>query len=418
MDKVNIPQDQIMGYLIERKRLLDLLVLSRFMYASGNPIITDAQYDKIETFCRRAGIGQEYLERTYDDDPVPFSLIEEFGLEAELPVRVEGREELYSYLDEEKSLSIKAVTNFEDVWNFVESHRGQRLVRSTKVDGVFTKKLWIDGEFRLGLSRGRSGESWDISDALACVVPRNIPSNEHEIKIYSESYVATKSLEYLREKYDPSKYKTEKSAAISMLRRLRDKEDYEHVKVLVHGSEGLDTTISGTFEKAKELGLETVPYKIIEPEDIPTTFDAFVEWMREELDDMWQMSFDIPSDGMVLEVDDKLYQGDIKNQYSSRNIALKLEHWSFDYYPAIVTELLTDEQKRVNCACKVKIEPMFAKDGTKATVINCFNPGILIKNGINVGSKIFFERNSGAVNILIHGGRLSRLDLDSTGEEE
>lgn len=54
----------------------------------------------------------------------------------------------------------------------------------------------------------------------------------------------------------------------------------------------------------------------------------------------------------------------------------------------------------------VKIEPIKSSDGCNATYINAFNPGIVIENDLYVGKEVWFERNAGAVNILIHGKRL------------
>lgn len=57
-------------------------------------------------------------------------------------------------------------------------------------------------------------------------------------------------------------------------------------------------------------------------------------------------------------------------------------------------------------SCRVKIKPIKTADSCSAEYINVFNPSILISQGINVGSEIEFERNSGAVNILLYGKRL------------
>ena len=52
---------------------------------------------------------------------------------------------------------------------------------------------------------------------------------------------------------------------------------------------------------------------------------------------------------------------------------------------------------------------MQTNDACEAKIINIFNPSILIHNDIKVGDFVYFERNSGAVNILIHGKRLDDL---------
>ena len=57
----------------------------------------------------------------------------------------------------------------------------------------------------------------------------------------------------------------------------------------------------------------------------------------------------------------------------------------------------------------IHIERMQTNDACEAKIINIFNPSILIHNDIKVGDFVYFERNSGAVNILIHGKRLDDL---------
>lgn len=415
----------IVSQLLQQGRLLDLLIITRFLYGAGVPIIGDAGYESIEKACDANQIGGEYLNRTYDDDPIPVDLLKEFGLESELPVRYEERMEYYPYLDEDKSLSVKAKVDYFDAFQAFKSLKGLRLHMSIKGDGVFTKSLYVKKgqdvfrEFVLGLSRGRTGNAWDISDALAYKIPHYIEAEADEVKINSESFVVPEALEYLRNKYDVNAYKVPKSAAISMLRKTKGKhiEDYDHLRVYTFATEGLANTISGGLEKARELGFTPIPYILIEPEEVPDTLEPFIEWLRDKLDYMWRLGMGIPSDGVVVAVDDLSYVPSIKNQYSSENFALKMEHWSFDYYPGVVKSVITNDQRRVNCSCKVTIEPFFTKDGTKATVINCFNPSILVKNGISKGKRIYFERNSGAVNILIHGGRLLKLDLEDAPED-
>ena len=113
----------------------------------------------------------------------------------------------------------------------------------------------------------------------------------------------------------------------------------------------------------------------------------------------------MPSDGVVVEVNDLTFFGEQKDQYSDRQIALKFEQWLFNTYTGIVRNILW-RQNRVHASIRVEIEPMETVDGCTAQFINVFNPAILISNHIRIGSLIHFERNSDAVNILIQNDRL------------
>ena len=113
----------------------------------------------------------------------------------------------------------------------------------------------------------------------------------------------------------------------------------------------------------------------------------------------------LPSDGLVFEVNDLDYVDNVNNQYSNKNIAVKLSYWGFDKYIGTVEDIII-EQQRVIASCRIKIKPLRTKDGCEATYINSYNPSILINNNINIGSEVVFERNSGAINSLLYGDKL------------
>jgi len=405
--------DELVQSWMKERRVGDLYILARFTYRVGYPIMEDGLYDKLEEFCRKYGIAEEYFDRTYDEDPIPYDLLREADMESIVPMPEEAISEYYDYFNEEKTLSIHAVTEYSEAYEYFKSVKGYNLLLSIKMDGMMTKRLIQNHEQKIGLSRGRKGEAWDLSKTILNCVPRFYPTFEGEVKVYAEGYVVPEALDYLREKYDPNAYKTSKSSAISMLRVMKDPEDYQYLKVLTFSAEGLGTKQSEVLEKCKAAGLDVVPHIKVNGEEPPlNSLEEFIPWLRNKLDLMNVMGEGIPSDGVVVSVDDESFSETVNRQYSNRNIALKLEHWSFDYYPAIVDSIVT-EQRRVMRSAKVKIVPFIAKDRTEAKVINCFNPNILIENGIVKGSRIYFERNSGAVNILIHGGRLGKLDLQT-----
>ena len=159
------------------------------------------------------------------------------------------------------------------------------------------------------------------------------------------------------------------------------------------------------------MGFEVVPYLFIPWNDVPTDFEEFCKWLRSQVFDpiyAKQLEQDMPADGLVLEVNDYSWADTVTNQYSNRQLACKFEHWSFDLYKAKVTRIVV-EQRRVNASVRVEIEPLVTNDDCEAKIINTFNPSILVNNDIKVGTEVYFERNSGAVNILVHGQRLDQI---------
>lgn len=401
--------------LFDKKKYFELWVLSRYQYRIGDkPALNDAQYDYLTRILKEQYYeeAKEYLERTYDDDPIPLGLLKELDIQPVSFEQFSDRSEYVGSLDEDKSLSICSVTSYEEAWVFCRDKRDKQLdiVISLKMDGVNHKDLYVDDALKLSLSRGRSGNGFDFTEQICHCIPLNINSGLKELKVTGECYVSKEGIPILREKYKADKYKTSKSAAISMLRVKHDREDYKYLKVKVFNAEGLDTTLSGSFRKLTNMGFDVVPYQVIPWNSIPETFEEFKSWFQNYSNSFYdiQIKNNMPADGLVLEVDDRLWEEKIAGQYSDRQLACKFEHWAFDVYKARVTQIVIT-QRRVLASVRIKIEPLVTKDDCEAQWINCFNPSILINNGINVGTEAYFERNSGAVNILIHGKRLDEI---------
>lgn len=398
--------------MLEARRIGDIFILARYFYRIGDPIMEDRIYEQYLTWVKNNSAGyEEYLNRTYDDDPIPYTLLKEIGRENSIPQTFAEKRELMEYLNEEKSLSIDSVTDYRSAFNFFNYYRlhEKDLMISLKMDGVNAKSLYLDGERKLSLSRGRNGNSFDFTSTLSSVLPNKVDISIGELKVYTECYVDYEYLEELKRKYDASKYKMSKSAAISLLRVQHQPEDYKHLHAVVINVEGLGMkTMEETFSKMKSMGFEVPEHKLIKYNDIPEKFDEFCKWLKINVFDyMFERTKGIPSDGIVVEVNDLEYEGIISGMYSNRQLALKFEQWGFDYYVGIVEDIIW-EQQRVFANCKLQIQPVNTKDA-EARIINAFNMGVLIEEGIVKGSKIYFERNSDAVNILIYGERLKKI---------
>lgn len=419
---MNTKMTDVVQNLINEKKFGVLFILARYFYRIGDPIVTDAFYDKLETAIRKGyyDVFKEYLERTYDDDPVPTEFLASVGIKPVYFVKQEGRKDLYEYLNEDKSYSIKSVHGYKAAYEFFMTLRSNQLdfVASLKMDGVNTKMLYQNGRFALSLSRGRNaGDSFDYTDNSAKVMPERMDFNLPLAKVTGESYVVAEGLEYLRQKYHkPDGYVTSKSAAISMLRVAHDLNDYKYLRTRVFSAEGVADTLVGTFEYLQTQGVDTPPYIFFHWQDIPADYEEFKIWLKKEiLDPIWQEGQGIPSDGVVIEVNDLGWAGVENNQYVSRQLALKFEYWGNSYYKGVVKAIHV-KQQRVNKSIRLEIETVKTIDGSKATYINSFSPSILFNSHASVGSTIYFERNSNAINVLLYGEKLKKV-LDGSIEE-
>lgn len=402
--------------LLSEKRYFDIWILARYFYRIGEaPIITDSVYDRMTNLFKEKCYDElhAYLDRTYDDDPIPYDLLEEIGVRPYVPVTKIGRNDLFDLLNEDKSLSIDSIVNYRSAYDFLMDKVDNKLdvVASLKMDGVNVKSLYQSGKFSLSLSRGRASNSFDFTDQAAYVLPAFINNDLPELRVTGECFVVKEGLEKLRAKYAQDKYKTSKSAAISLLRVKHSINDYKDLRLKVFAAEGLADTVIKTFEILKSFGFDVVPYLFIPWDTIPRDYDEFCIWLRDAVFQQMhdaQLAGDMPADGVVLEVNNYGWQDTISNQYSNRQIACKFDFWAFESYKAIVKEIVI-VQRRVTASVRVKIEPMQTNDACEAKIINIFNPSILIHNDIKVGDFVYFERNSGAVNILIYGKRLDDL---------
>lgn len=402
--------------LLSEKRYFDIWILARYFYRIGEaPIITDSVYDRMTNLFKEKCYDElhAYLDRTYDDDPIPYDLLEEIGVRPYVPVTKIGRNDLFDLLNEDKSLSIDSIVNYRSAYDFLMDKVDNKLdvVASLKMDGVNVKSLYQSGKFSLSLSRGRASNSFDFTDQAAYVLPAFINNDLPELRVTGECFVVKEGLEKLRAKYAQDKYKTSKSAAISLLRVKHSINDYKDLRLKVFAAEGLADTVIKTFEILKSFDFDVVPYLFIPWDTIPKDYDDFCIWLRDAVFQQMheaQLAGDMPADGVVLEVNNYGWQDTISNQYSNRQIACKFDFWAFESYKAIVKEIVI-VQRRVTASVRVKIEPMQTNDACEAKIINIFNPSILIHNDIKVGDFVYFERNSGAVNILIHGKRLDDL---------
>lgn len=388
--------------LLRAQRFEDLFRLSRFLYNVGEEGITDEVYDLLVEYCKEENVMQDYLNRLYEDDPIPYDLLEGVEL-AGSDILNDSFNEYIEELQVEESLSIEPIFDYDAAWEWCRNLTGEDIVMSLKVDGVFWKALVNQGKLLAACSRGRHQAAvYDYTYAIQQATPKTIPVQD-ELRIFGESYVQEDYLEGLREKYPNKKFIGPKFASNSLSRVKYKPEDYEGYRCLVHGMSGYGKTLEEQYRFAKELGYDVVPYILIKANEIPTSKFEFIEWLRGKLDFFWDNYKHVPSDGVVLAVNNLSFVGQINGIYSTNNLALKLEYWNNKLLCGKVTDIWI-EQRRVFASCRVTIEPMKLYDGSEARVINTFNPRKLIDANIHVGSRVYYERTSNAINVLSKTG--------------
>lgn len=400
--------------LLDGKRLEDAYAMMRYAYRIGEQVISDVKYDSFEVQFRRHFPVSEYCNRSYDDDPVPYRLLEEFGI---LPASFNSESDyndMVQALNDDKSLSMSSVTNIEDAYPYFQMLRQNKLdfMASLKVDGVNTKMLYYEGDLLISLSRGRgAATSFNYMEGSSKIMPPTIHQYNgiEKLRVTGESYVDKDKLEYFREKYDSSRYKTSKSSAISMLRTKHEIVDYKFLHTAVFAAEGLEDSLDKMFNHLAMEGFEVVPHQLHSWTEIPDNQEDFNTWLPQQvMTPIARKGEGMPSDGCAIEVNDLTWAGTQQGQYSTRQLALKFGYWQFKVYKGTIVNIHL-EQKRVYKSVRIQIEPIITEDDCKAECINSFNPSILIDNDLYVGKEVYFEKNAGAVNILVYGEHLEEL---------
>lgn len=417
LEPSNVFKEEKFNYLdlIDMGRIEDLYKLSRFCYRVGEPIIEDDEYSYVHEYIVEAGLLTDYVNRSYDDDPLPISLIEEFNLGHLIPQFSSTSEAYADFLDSEKSLSIRPIENFRDTYTYCMNTKAYRKTLSIKINGVNIKGVISkeEGESKLTpkvfKTRGKNGESFDVTKNMCRVFNNYSDIDTKTLYVTGESYV---SLDGIGNLVSPSgiQIRVPRSGALSMLRTNYKDEDYKYLKYKIFRCDGLTDSTYDNLQILKSHGYDVVPMIRIEPEEIPSEYEEFCVWLKGKMEYFYNICVEegIQADGLVMDVDDVNYTGSINGQYSDKNVALKFDYWSHKYYRAKVKEIVV-EQQAVNCSVVLKIEPLALGDFTVARRVNVHSLGILISEKITVGSIIYFKRHSEVYNVLVYGQELKEL---------
>ena len=399
--------------LIDQCRIEDLYKLSRFCYRVGEPILSDSDYEVVHNYFVESELMSDYVYRSYDDDPVPVKLVDEFNLNHLLP-SFSGKETArYSdFLDGEKSLSIKPIGDYRECYEYCMNTKSYVKTLSIKINGVNIKGVVSreEGESKLTpkvfKTRGRNGDSFDVTKNMTRVFNNSSDLDTDLLYITGESYVTQDSIGILVSP-NGTQIRVPRSGAMSMLRTDYNDEDYKYLKYKIFRCEGLTGSNYDNLQLLKSYGYDVVPMIRIEPDEIPSDYEEFCSWMKSKMDYFYDICVkeQIQADGLVMDVDDTNFEGIINGQYSDKNVALKFDYWSHKYYKAVVKEIII-EQQAVNCSVVLSIEPLVLEDATTARRVNVHSLGILVSEGITVGSVIYFKRHSEVYNVLIYGNEL------------
>ena len=284
--------------LIERQKELTKLLreASRAYYAEDREIMSNMQYDtlydELEALERETGL-------VLADSPT-------------VSVGYESVEELPKERHERRMLSLDKTKSREDLAAWLGSQEG---LLSWKLDGLTVVLTYSGGTLQKAVTRG-NGEIGEVITPNARVfknIPLSLPFKGNLI-LRGEAVIRYSDFEKINEKLEEEaaekgllgdvKYKNPRNLCSGSVRQLNNKITAErgvrfYAFSLVE-AEGVsfDNSHEKEFLFLQEQGFETVEYRRVTADTLSAGIDVFEEKIQH---------YDIPSDGLVLLMDDIAY---------------------------------------------------------------------------------------------------------------
>ena len=294
----------------EKKKRIDELVerlneASRAYYTDGAEIITnyeyDAMYDELLDLEAETGFIR-------DDSP---SINVGFETAAGLP----------KIVHESKMLSLNKTKDRDELRAWLGDQKG---LLSWKLDGLTVGLTYENGRLVQGVTRGNGVEGELITpNVLACRnVPRTIPY-KGKVTLRGEAVIRYSDFEKINEAIEDAdaRYKNPRNLCSGSIRQLDPKITAERqvgfYAFALTGSEGLGFAARHEqMEWMKEQGFEEVDYVMVDSGSLSGAIDSYEAAIPD---------FDIPSDGLVLTLDDLAYSATLGEtaKYPKDSIAFK-----------------------------------------------------------------------------------------------
>ena len=276
----------------EKKNRIDFLTeklneASRAYYTDGVEMMTnyeyDAMYDELLTLEDETG----YIR---DDSP-------------SINVGYETAAGLPKIVHEKKMLSLNKTKDRDELKAWLGDQKG---LLSWKLDGLTVGITYENGRLVQGVTRGNGTEGELITaNVLACRnVPKSIP-HKGRVMVRGEAVIRYSDFEKINEAIEDAdaKYKNPRNLCSGSIRQLDPKITAERSVNFYAFSltqcEGIEfSTRHEKMDWMKSQGFESVDYVIVDKENLIDTIDRYEAAIPD---------FDIPSDGLVLTMDDLAY---------------------------------------------------------------------------------------------------------------
>lgn len=376
-------------------------IVSRFMYRIGQPILSDQEYDLLEKNLKDVEEVKEYMERTWEDDPVPTELLQEFYGEEEterllISNNLKDYNNNFVSSEEFKAQSIYPARYLSEALEWNNAHVGMEVLYMPKIDGISTSHEYAQNVFRSSRTRGRrGGDSFiDISDNCKHALPAKL--NVNNLTLNAEAFVSEDDMEYYTE-ITGTNFTSPRMCGISAVRRAEFPKQLiaNTLQLYVFNSSYGDTLKEG-IDFARSLGFKTVPYLVRTIEHYSSESEylkaitPIMKGLKDFTDDRG-----IPTDGVVIQVNDRksfAAGADVGEKYTAHNLAFKCLFWEEEKFISVVKdiEIFQAMKSKQNFSVKLIVEPIKTKSGKTLQTINMYNLKTLIDSDVTIGDTIEF----------------------------
>ncbi len=355
----------------EKKKRIDELSerlneASRAYYADGIEIISNFEYDEMYDELLALEDETGYIR---DDSP-------------SINVGYETAAGLPKVVHEYKMLSLNKTKDRDELAAWLGDKEG---LLSWKLDGLTVGITYENGRLVQGVTRGNGIEGELITaNVLACRnVPRTIP-HKGRVIVRGEAVIRYSDFEKINESIDDTdaRYKNPRNLCSGSIRQLNPEVTAERMvnfyAFTLTLSEGYETkSRREKMEWLKSQGFDIVHYEMVDADNL---FDVIDEYEKSIA------SFDIPSDGLVLTLEDAEYAGTLGEtaKYPKDSIAFK---WRDQQAETVLREIEWSPS-RTGLLNPVAIFDPVELEGTTVSRASVHNINIMEELRLGIGDSI------------------------------
>lgn len=339
--------------------LLEKYIIARWAYAIGEDIgVGDIEYKQIEEQLKRDMPDNEYVNRSWSDDPCPIELL-----------KLHNMEHLYRDIKfEHKSESISSINSW-DLLKQLYAYLNEVSRLSFKLDGFNIQVNYYNGKPISAETRGRTGNSLN-ANVIMRIVPQKIPY-KGKVKVTGEVVISNKVWPTFKLETGTTSQRSAVSTAMA-----REMTEYLTFVAFKIQSDAEQIT-RDQYDVLAECGF-TTPYFIK-----VTNYAQLVAGIK-RLGKMNRV-YAYPSDGLVLDT-------------PSGQVAIRVGEWeekSLESYVIAYEENIGVYSNPMN----VKIKPI-EYDGAVRREVSVTNLQYIIDNDLQIGSPIAFDIRSKTTAVL------------------